>query len=1014
MQYTKSFILPLFYVFITSFSFFASYTHLNILAQISSFILFFILPGYLFLKLFDFFDDLDFTQSWVYSFGLSLGIFMPIAIFGYLLRLNFNALFVIMHLIILLCIYFLFKKGKHFIIFKYVINKQTIFIILLYLLSFVISYFVFRIGGHQDSRPIFWDWIHHLGAIRIITERPFLSPYEWYFNTSNVEPSYGYNVLYVLIGFLAKYSKIDVIQSYLNLHSLLSFISIFVFYTFSYEVFRNRKIAVFSGYMFAIYQSMYWAFLPWRTILHSGGAFTPFILIPFSLIFFIKYVVNKDSKYYIPAILLGCSLVTYHIFSTFIYLFSIFSIMLSLILKNHTKFKPSYISNSLLVIFSLYFGFQTSIVLKIIETNHLSAKLIFLLLNLNSFIMISIVLLIFFKQNIKTIIINNIYSLKCFLKIIVPVLLFSLIFVYSRLIGQDLSNAKAISLHVKLILGNFYVVIPELNDTVIILTQFIVPFLLFRTSFASLFLFFSSFLPVFIMYNPIFCTFFGEITASTLVRRIFYDLSIFLILPYAIYIILTNFIRKSIFKLSAFSIVIIVFGLLPLFINTHRIVKDENNIPMINTEIKDVINFRKENGPLINQESIWKFMELNTTPGTTVLSDYYTSTLLPCFINNYVVSAYCIATSSSNLLIRREDTKIIFDNQTDLLDTLELLNYYNVSYILINSSYTLKEQRLKFDVNKEYFKLIYDDNQYILYSYNLLKGKNYIKSCIFNDKLKTRISFVSKGKTFIDNNNRFVIPAFITLRKDPLKAAPFCTISQNNGIEVTQSKWLAQPFIATKSNLASLEVFIGRGWELFNGNMIVELRNNRNSKPGNKILFKKEFQSPKMPSTYFLRMILNKSLILGNKYFVLIYSGSNSGDIGFFRSPDKPKSILNALSSNDSGNTWTETDISLSLILYNTEKYYNFGAIQLPLICSDKPIHSINSIDYDIESLSSYSIDTYYSLSKDNIHYTDWVLFKPNISKNNTEIFKYLKLTIYLKTNDTLSSPVINNISISF
>jgi hypothetical protein len=979
----------------------------NPIIFVSSFIILYTFPGYVALRTLSLDKGLDFTQKWVFSTGLSLAMFAPIALIGYLFRLRIETLNYALIFLTAAGLIYLFFKDKQYneLIIR---DKNNLYVYCLYCIALIIAYAIYLVGPHQDWRPIFWDWIHHVGAMRIITDRPALSPYEWYLNLKIIEPTYGLNVLYVLVGSIAKFLKVDIIDAYVGLHPILSFISIFVFYVFMLEITEHKALSILSTIVYVIYQALYMGLLPWRIALHAGGGFTILILIPLALIFFIRAIKTNSRGYYFASALAACALACYHVFAVVIFLFMILGYLLAeyLFVEDRSRSK-NFI---LVLLFAALFGIQDNIVSFLLDDRGISQMLRFFALNINSLALCAILALVFVKKQDFTLSDNKLEFTKKAGIVILPVVLFTAFFTFIRIWHQDLGLARHLSPIVSVVWGPFYILIPSIKEFLYQIMYFSSALLLLTRRKDALFLFLVTFIPVLFVYNPVLCTLLGQMTSSLLVRRICYELPLVAAFSYAIYFFLIEPIKNRPNKLVAASASLVLFAAVPFFFQTHEIINDAHGIPMISTSFKDVIKTRVENGPLIVREPVWDFMAKNVKPWTVVLSDYFTSTLLPVYVDNYVVTAYSLSCSRSEMAKRMEDTKTILDPQTPEIDTIELLDKYKVSYILINSSFTLLESADKFDKFGDLFSRVYSDNKYFLYYFDSSKARAFIKSFIFENKLSDRVSRgnAQQAKTF--DGKQWLFPIQLQLKSDPFSKQELISIPQNNGIDVSDTVFLSQPFTAETDNISDAQIFVAPDWGASGGVLNVELRKDENGLPANNYLAENRVVAPKMPPDHYVSIVLNARLEKGKRYHIVVYSANSKGGIGTSKDKAMSHGLEAALLSRDSGRTWEKSDFILSFRLNYSTKYFTVGSFYVPLIYLEPHMGKVYA-QLNVENGSKESVELWACVSKDIKHWRAWQPLWPNVdSMEFDKGSKYLRFLVILRSDNGASTPNVKSL----
>ena len=213
----------------------------------------------------------------------------------------------------------------------------------------------------------------------------------------------------------------------------------------------------------------------------------------------------------------------------------------------------------------------------------------------------------------------------------------------------------------------------------------------------------SAFAGAFIMFNPVAAPIVSRLITYTYMHRLgslFYKE---LILTAFLFFVLIGAKRKlkldKMFQIIITIIVIFVVLAIPVNYNENIRIGDKDEV-----EAKKVI----------------KFLETSTNYKSVFAADMWTSYRIGAYSNNYIVATFpSHMTSNVSKPTRIENLKSIFSSDVSLEDTKELLNKYNVSFIVVinkprNNDILIDQEKF---VGKRDFKEIYSGNNYKIYSY---------------------------------------------------------------------------------------------------------------------------------------------------------------------------------------------------------------------------------------------------------------------------------------------------------
>ena len=253
-----------------------------------------------------------------------------------------------------------------------------------------------------------------------------------------------------------------------------------------------------------------------------------------------------------------------------------------------------------------------------------------------------------------------------------------------------------------------FVVDPLSKGPIFILSSVLLVYLIFvfRKSIKNrvwlIFLASSYLAGAFIMFNPVLAPVTSKIISYTYMNRLGNLAYRELIMASFIFFVILSFKEKYKIDNVLKTIVIIVILSMGLLIPLQFAPRNKTDKFVDNTRVlTDYINSDLE------KNSVYA-------------SDLWTSYNIPAFTNNYIIATYPThMTSNVHKPERIEDLKTIYSKTASIEMTSELLDKYDVSYIVVinkpKKNDILMDQK-KF-VGKDEFREVYSDNNYKIYSY---------------------------------------------------------------------------------------------------------------------------------------------------------------------------------------------------------------------------------------------------------------------------------------------------------
>jgi len=292
------------------------------------FLLVFIVPGYLLMKLF--FDQINitFASFLPISFTSSLIFYFPLVLISYFFHLPIAILPIAAGLITVITLATIIVKKR---VNKLKIPKPTkeftfIALVIIVLFSIVISY---QIKANADG-----DSLYHLGFINKIAENSTISPTDAFFKTNTIPSTYGYNAWYPQVALLFKLSVYPPEAIWSILNSILVVIVVLSAATITEFLFGSEKFAWIGAFAFVGIQSFFSGFFDFQ-ILAYPDQIARNILLPILLVFTLQNS-ERSSKQNLFLVCALAALITFtHLFSFLAYALIIgFLLLIYLTQKN--------------------------------------------------------------------------------------------------------------------------------------------------------------------------------------------------------------------------------------------------------------------------------------------------------------------------------------------------------------------------------------------------------------------------------------------------------------------------------------------------------------------------------------------------------------------------------------------------------------------------------------------------------------------------------------------------------
>lgn len=303
-----------------------------------------IIPGLLVYRLFDFLKNYFLVH--LISFSLGFSVWSMIGVLAYFFKANIIQLSFLLILVFVLLLYLNIKKVKALKV-DFKLNFENF---ALAFLSFIFFFYALYIGSHEAG-----DVVFHIAFSRHILETSSINPFEAHFPIDLINPAYGYNILYLLVGYIRKIISQETFYVWRILTFTVAPLTPIGLY-FLFKAINKKVYTSLSGVFIFMFYSIFFEGLVDAVTAFYPDRIARFLLIPAIVFVMFKYFEKHTQKLWLLISFLIASTFGVHLFS---WLFSfIFAFIFFLIFEIKTKRNINITSLKLLlkivILFSLF------------------------------------------------------------------------------------------------------------------------------------------------------------------------------------------------------------------------------------------------------------------------------------------------------------------------------------------------------------------------------------------------------------------------------------------------------------------------------------------------------------------------------------------------------------------------------------------------------------------------------------------------------------------------------------
>lgn len=304
---------------------------MDIVVLLFWFLIVLILPGSLLYNLFFNKKQEDLLFYLPLFFAFSLILMTPLGLLAYIFNWSwgvFSSIFFSLVTLLLILNSFYRKPTFKISISLDWVSKTVLFIII------SASVFMIFIPPVFD----FTDAPFHIGQIRKLIDSDFISPIEAFIPTGKIAPPYGYNIWYIALAFISKWSTVDLLEVWDRIAIFLVPGYLSSIYFFGSKLFQDRRAGLIVLIVSITILVLGTNVLDFRTIAYPSRV-NQLIILPVSFGLFFEYIRLKRALYLSLFILLGFVITTIHLFA-WVYLLLALSafLLMNLLLRNKSAF----------------------------------------------------------------------------------------------------------------------------------------------------------------------------------------------------------------------------------------------------------------------------------------------------------------------------------------------------------------------------------------------------------------------------------------------------------------------------------------------------------------------------------------------------------------------------------------------------------------------------------------------------------------------------------------------------
>lgn len=624
---------------------------------------YFLLPGFLIFRTF-FFKSFGVTpiSAIPLSFLTSLILFFPLSILTYIAEFPILLLPVI-SLIISLALITYHTANKSWGSLKIETYKSPSIMILTLLIVITGMLIVFNIQTNMDG-----DSLYHLAFVNKLAENTMVTPNDAMFNVDAIPAAYGYNVWYLPLAGMISVSGVDAPSIWLLLSSFIIILALLSLGTLAETVFKRAYYALIAMAAFITYYGVFSGFFEFQ-LLPYPDQIARIVLLPtlFALVFIALRKQSKLSIFYIACATIMISFI--HLYSALAFALLLGGYALyQFFARENEKAKQIFLIGVVSLGSALLFT-----VLKIVGISSFVSGLPTITELRDDGIWISESLFIISPQS----------HLDIFRYIILGLLL--IMFVYAFMKNREWVKSDWF-----------------------------------------IFIFITSILPFFILFNPYLVTYGSKLVTYTYIHRMWNLISFPLIITALIYVI-TNLLSSNNSKRALHTIrthtvflssVTILILIVPLFTGNYLTHARSNIVDP--QQVEEYFN-----GHPAQTVDIISYINEKLPHKQVIMSDPWTSYRLASLTNNYVVTSLWQHFSPVVDRVERTANANFILSSPDMGTILRLLEEYGATYFLINRPYAtyksysaLEEKLRRYDA---FFKLEYENDNYVLFSITATK-----------------------------------------------------------------------------------------------------------------------------------------------------------------------------------------------------------------------------------------------------------------------------------------------------
>lgn len=287
--------------------------------------------------------------SWLFSLGFSFIFWLYPCLLAYVARVPLDDL-VIFGLLGCLILTFLSIRlvDSRTLLFGDIFKKESGLLLLVFAFFFLVA---LRRGSHEAGDALF-----HIAYIKHLASSINVSPYEVHFPISEVNPSSGYSIWYLVMAIVTKFAKQEAYTVWRTSVYIFAPLIPVALYVFAKAIFEKSKPAVISVFFFTVYYLINGLLFDVTTANYPDRiarlVLLPIVILLIQGLLREKYILKSKRIQLIAIALIAASLFSIHMFSwLFIFIFLFIFWVIDYLFYGRRSFKRLY----------LYLGMMLSI-----------------------------------------------------------------------------------------------------------------------------------------------------------------------------------------------------------------------------------------------------------------------------------------------------------------------------------------------------------------------------------------------------------------------------------------------------------------------------------------------------------------------------------------------------------------------------------------------------------------------------------------------------------------------------